>query len=328
MTMSEIQENILRTGSLEEYIHSAVSDDNSQNLVMRLRIKENDGTESRIDFIEELKKELLKVKLRGVPGIRTVGRTEQSIVVYTPDGKSEVRKEQILITTGTNLAEILTYDIVDIERTTSNDIHEILSLFGIKATRQKIYEELRAVYSGAGIELNSRHMQLISDNMTYSGRLLPMSRYGVPNRSEDSGPIAKASNEEISDSLIKAARFHEEDNMKGTSVNIMMGQFVPAGTSAFELVLDENILKNNINKTQEQRKIMTSHVDVKSINLKLDDLHKDEDAANFIFDENFDENIVEPDAFSATKIEPQVEFVLNDSAGKKIAPRAKRVRKV
>ena len=71
-------------------------------------------------------------------------------------------------------------------------------------------------------------------------------RHGI-NRSEDLGPIAKMSFEEVTDIIVKSSIFGEEDDMKGVSSNIMLGQFCKdVGTNAFNVVLDEDkMMKNN-----------------------------------------------------------------------------------
>lgn len=311
ITLSDIQMAILRTGTLEDYIQSYISDDNSGELVMRMKIMNEGGDEeSSIDFIEELKREMLNITLRGVSGIKNVSRYESNIVTYLPDGTAQVEKEWALNTNGTNLEEILSYDIVDPVRTTSNDIHEIERIFGIEAARAKIIEEFDEVYK-AETDAATRHIYLLSDAMTYTGRMLTLSRNGLPNRSEDTGPIAKASNEEIADMIINAAKYHELDNMKGTSANVMMGQFVPCGTNAFSLMFDEEAFLSSASSEAEYPVYGRQENDPKQISETIDTLYTDLDSTFETTDADFDfEDPVEPNQFSLgppLKVAPPVE---------------------
>ena len=79
--------------------------------------------------------------------------------------------------------------------------------------------------------------------MTQYWFTVSVSIHGV--KKTDSGPLARASFEETTTELTRAAVFHEDDNMNGVSANIMFGQYLKAGTNDFGLVLDENMILNN-----------------------------------------------------------------------------------
>ena len=88
---------------------------------------------------------------------------------------------------------------------------------------------------------NVRHVQLMSDIMTYRGKLMQIDRHGI-NKNPEIGPIGKASFEEVMNNFTKAALFAEKDNMKGVSANILAGQFCKSGTNSFEILIDEDKL--------------------------------------------------------------------------------------
>lgn len=102
-----------------------------------------------------------------------------------------------------------------------------------------LISEINNVLSGEGV--NYRHLTMLADTMTYKGNMMPISRHGI-NRSADYGPIGRSSFEEMTDMLLKAGSYAAKDNMQGSSANVMMGQFVKAGTNAFDLMLDEEAL--------------------------------------------------------------------------------------
>jgi len=78
---------------------------------------------------------------------------------------------------------------------------------------------------------------LLVDVMTYRGITMSIDRHGI-NKTEN-GPLAKCSFEESTDVIAKTAVFGGMDPMLGVSANIMLGQEVPIGTGAVEIVFDE-----------------------------------------------------------------------------------------
>lgn len=106
--------------------------------------------------------------------------------------------------------------------------------------RKTLIKELRVVLTVYGIYINYRHLSTLCDVMTHRGILTSITRHGI-NR-VDTGPLRKASFEETVEILYEAAVFHEIDNLKGITENIIMGQLAPFGTGSFDLVLDTTML--------------------------------------------------------------------------------------
>jgi DNA-directed RNA polymerase II subunit RPB1 len=127
---------------------------------------------------------------------------------------------------------------VDGTRTFSNDIHEILDVFGIEAARLALYDEINEVFSAE--KVNYHHLAVLVDTMTFSGRIVPVNRFGM-NKNE-TGVLAKSSFEETSKIMFNAATWAEKDSMKGVSANIMFGQKPPCGTGFVDILVDETRL--------------------------------------------------------------------------------------
>ena len=290
ITMSEIQETILQKTNMEDEIQCSFSDDNSNDLILRLRIR-HDSNENFITFMKDIERPLLDLRIRGIPGIIKVEPNEIDVVKYNLDGSYEKSKEWIIKTEGSNLLDVLSYDDVDTQRTISNDIVEIYEVFGIEAAREKIYTELIDVFSEKNP--NNRHIELIADIMTYRGKLMQIDRHGI-NRNTETGPIAKASFEEVMNIFVKAAVFAEADKIKGVSANILAGQFCNCGTNNFDVLLDEeNIMKYCIDNPNETTVLESDNYDFNSIEQKIDTLLSDKDATkinqdDFTFGFNFD----------------------------------------
>lgn len=61
----------------------------------------------------------------------------------------------------------------------SNDIYAISQTYGIEAANRVIIKEVRDVFKMYGITVDSRHLSLIADYMTFDGRYQPLSRKGM-----------------------------------------------------------------------------------------------------------------------------------------------------
>ena len=227
-------------------ISCVYSDDNSNKLIFRIRVlKKKKGDFNKINdinYIKNIVNNLLQnVVIKGIKKINNISMFKKKRRIK--HGYTYIEKEEwILDTNGTNLIEVLQNNHVDFERTVSNDIYEIYSIFGIEAARNIIMMEIKEVISGGGSYVNYRHLNLLCDMMTKNGTMMSIDRFGI-NR-DNIGPLAKASFEETTDQLFKASIFGERDTLKGVSANIMLGQVAPCGTGSVEILLDESKLIN------------------------------------------------------------------------------------
>ena len=201
-----------------------------------------DKESSDFGLLKKMEHQLLnEVSLKGISGIKKVYMREENVALYDSDsGLFEKSKEWILDTDGVNLSEVLACKGVNTQRTVSNDIVEIFQVLGIEAARQALLNELRAVISFDGSYVNYRHLALLCDTMCQKGFLMAITRHGI-NR-VDRGPLMKCSFEEMVEMLVDAAMYGETDHMRGVSENVMLGQLAPIGTSCFDLVVDTDAL--------------------------------------------------------------------------------------
>ncbi len=284
ISILEIQEKIKEKES--DDIECPFSDDSASNVVMRVRYKK-DNSDNVLQFMRDFEKQLSEMTIRGIDGIEIADVVEKNFIKYQPDGSCVPSKEWIVQTKGSNILDIMSDDSVDYTRTTTNDIIDFVEIFGIEAARNMLIQEYSIVYQSNSI--NSRHIELIADVMSYRGKLMQIDRHGI-NKNPDIGPIGKASFEAVMDTFIKSALFAEKDNMKGTSANIFAGQFCKAGTNAFEIIMDdEKLMKEipyNAPKYEEKKEVSEDYVDemIESLYAK----NNNANSANDIQDEDFD----------------------------------------
>jgi len=182
---------------------------------------------SKDDSLNELykaKEKLKEVVIRGIKNITQV----------LPVKRGE---EYIIITAGSNLKEILKMEEVDETRTISNDIFEIEATFGIEAARQSIINEVYKVIESQGLNVDIRHIMLVSDTMCAGGKVKGITRYGIV--SEKSSVLARASFETPIKHIINAALIGEKDELNSVVENVMLNQPIPVGTGLPKLVTKE-----------------------------------------------------------------------------------------
>lgn len=237
MDMVEIQTKIAANPAVK-MVECRYSDPMAPNLVMRLMFDPAAiKNPIQLRFLED---KLLDTPLTGVPGIgRVFQRRVKNELVYDGQiGGYKSIEQYVLDVEGTNLFDLMVFPGVDGTRTTSNDIHEINEVFGIEAARLAIYEEINEVFSSE--KVNYHHISVLVDTMTFSGRIVPVNRFGMSKN--ETGVLAKSSFEETSKIMFNAAIWAEKDSMRGVSANIMFGQKPPCGTGFVDILVDESRL--------------------------------------------------------------------------------------
>ena len=221
----------------DDKVFCVFSDDNSENIVFRIRL-----TGDTTDVVTELKglefNIMEKIIISGISKIKKASINKKKRKVLSNDTIFKVYEdfeEHVLETDGTNLVDVLGNKYVDDRRTISNDIMEIYETLGVEAARLALYNEINDILNDS-TSVNHRHIALLVDTMTCKGYLLSIDRHGI-NRS-DIGPLAKCSFEETSDILIKAGIFGEVDKITGVSANIILGQIAQCGTGDSQISMD------------------------------------------------------------------------------------------
>ena len=208
-------------------------------------------------------------------------------ISYNLDGSYSFKEQKIIRTMGTNLNEIFAYTMINPYKTISNDISEILELFGIEAAREYLVQEFNVLLENTIVY---RHHSLLADLICFSGKFMQIARYGI-NKSSEYSPFAKASFEEVVDVLIKSSTFAEFDDMRGTSSNIMIGQKAPIGTNFFDILLDEEKFMENLNVNKNDDHIEHEIFNEEELEKEIMEAFEDNDG---ITDSDFTSDIMIP----------------------------------
>lgn len=175
--------------------------------------------------LRKIRDKILQTRISGIKNIRKV-------VVR----KAKDTGEWILQTEGTNLEAVLEVEGVDHRRTISNDIHEVAEVLGVEAARTVVMNELKKVLDNQGLDVDVRHMMLVADVMTWTGKVRQVGRHGVAGEKES--PLARAAFEVTVRNLVEASLRGEVEKFKGVVENVIAGKYIPIGTGMVELMME------------------------------------------------------------------------------------------
>jgi DNA-directed RNA polymerase beta' subunit len=171
--------------------------------------------------LKSFHKQLAAVILQGIPGIKHAYFVPKTLA---PNSQAFIETE------GTNLSQILRLPFVNTYETSSNDMWEILEIFGIEASRQFLVEEFGAIMPS----VDSSHTELLADRMTVSGKLRSMTRYTRKSELRAS-VLSKLTFEETMKRSTEAAFKEQVDNVIGCSSSVICGRLPSVGSGLNEL---------------------------------------------------------------------------------------------
>ncbi|KAJ3036140.1 hypothetical protein HDV00_003052 [Rhizophlyctis rosea] len=173
--------------------------------------------------LQSLKRSLPKVVVKGIP---TANRAVINDI--------EKEKKLQLLVEGYGMKEVMGMDGIEGTQTKSNHTLEVFKVLGVEAARQTIIDEIGNVMSGHGLTIDTRHMMLLADLMTFKGEILGITRFGIA-KMKDS-VLMLASFEKTTDHLFEASFYGKRDHIDGVSECIIMGQPMEIGTGLFKLL--------------------------------------------------------------------------------------------
>jgi len=174
-------------------------------------------SEPKLDFkqLYKLKEKIKTVHISGIEGI-------EQILVVKREG------DFVILTSGTNLKEILEFKGVNQERTSTNDIIEICNVLGVEAARKAIIHEIRKTIEAQGLDIDIRHLKLVADAMTFAGKVSGATRMGII--SQKSSVLARASFETPIKHFVNSTLKLTRDELSSVIENIIINQPIPVGT--------------------------------------------------------------------------------------------------
>nr|CAA32926.1 RNA polymerase subunit C (AA 1-392) [Sulfolobus acidocaldarius] len=198
-----------------------------------IRIEDNDEYSFTIYF-EKIDSIMALFKMREKILIQDKGSQGYKRAIVQKKGD-----EYVIITDGSNLEGIMNVTGVDINKIQTNNIHEVEEVLGMEAARELISREIKKVLEEQGLDVDMRHIVLVSDIMTRTGDIRQIGRHGVTG--EKSSVLARAAFEVTVKHLLDAAARGEREEFKGVIENIIIGQPIRLGTGIVELTMKPNM---------------------------------------------------------------------------------------
>jgi len=187
------------------------------------------GRETMFYTLQFLKNTLPKVIVKGIPTI------ERAVVNDLENGTFN------LLVEGYDLRGVMSTPGVKGTHTKSNHIIEMEKVLGIESARMTIITEIQYTMQSHGMSIDSRHVMLLADLMTFKGEVLGITRFGV-SKMKDS-VLMLASFEKTTDHLFDASVHSRQDDIVGVSESIIMGIPIPLGTGLFKILNKRNPIK-------------------------------------------------------------------------------------
>ncbi len=178
-----------------------------------------------LQSLQKLREKILKKVVTGIRGVK------RGLLTPSDDGN-----EWVIKTEGTNLQGVIQIDGVDDSRSLSNHIHEIEKLYGIEAARQMIIVEAQKVLEQQSLDVDLRHLLILSDLMCYSGSIQSIGRHGISG--SKSSVFARAAFEVTVNQLLDAGLYGEEERLLGIPENVIVGQISPIGSGRVKVMFD------------------------------------------------------------------------------------------
>jgi DNA-directed RNA polymerase beta' subunit len=175
----------------------------------------------------EIMNTILKVVIKGVKRVKEVFFSRDR------DG------EWFIQTSGSNLRAVFAFDDVDYQRTMTDNLREVKSVFGIEAARLFLETEIKTLITEGGSPVHPAHFKLLVDSMVYMGKIVAVARYRLD--MDQHGVFSLATFEQHMTHIVNAAQYNISDTLNGVSGSIIMGRLAPMGSGVVDVHLDTHI---------------------------------------------------------------------------------------
>ncbi|KAK4455581.1 hypothetical protein QBC34DRAFT_390317 [Podospora aff. communis PSN243] len=195
-------------------------------------ILEYDTTQPKVLMLNLVQQAVKKALIQQIAKMGTA--------TFVPDEKlenpvtGEIVTAQVVHTEGANLRAMQMYgDYINPNKLGTNDIAQVLEVYGVEACRNNIVKELGDVFKGHGIGVDPRHLNLIADYMTRGGGYSPFNRIGL---TSNVSPFTKMSYETTVGFLKDAVLDGDWDSLATPSSRIVVGKLGSTGTGSFDVL--------------------------------------------------------------------------------------------
>ena len=113
-----------------------------------------------------------------------------------------------------------------------------------------IIKEAQKVLEQQGLDVDQRHLIILSDLMCVEGSIQSIGRHGISG--SKTSVFARAAFEVTVNQLLDAGLYGEEERLLGIPENVIIGQVVPMGTGRVKIQFDLDANLKILNKLRKQ----------------------------------------------------------------------------
>lgn len=174
--------------------------------------------------------------IKGIPGIMDFYTTDKKCTYYDKSlGYLRTSTKRVIVTNGSNLEAICQVPSVDIELTSTTNLREIDTCFGIDSVCQAIENELVDIMFANSTNVRRYFIRIIARLMCKTGTPCALTFQGMSKSNTSS--IKMATFERSLVSFINAGAKGHMDKLTGISESVMIGKRASVGTgSEFDLI--------------------------------------------------------------------------------------------
>jgi DNA-directed RNA polymerase II subunit RPB1 len=216
--------------------------ENTDNLVIRIYFRNIMFKEgATLVELRKVRNKMMDTIIRGVNGILD---TEVIKLI-----RSQILEDGSIVpntncwgikTLGTNLAELLSFPDIDHYNIQTTAIIEIETILGIAASRYRIIIEL----NNLGMSCSIRHLMIYADEMTSTGIITSIERYGLKAREPKNVLLRMGFNAPIA-TLEEAAVNNTVDELSGITSSLLVGTTPKIGTTYNQICFNEEFIREN-----------------------------------------------------------------------------------
>jgi hypothetical protein len=142
-------------------------------------------------------------------------------------------------TEGSNLVAFLRLPEINTNTLISNNVHEMLKVYGVGIARALIMSRISSVLGDDDKYIDPGYVMLIADVITNRGKVFGIDFTGI--RQHQSNILSLMSAERPTTLLLNWAAFSVEEKISGVSAQIMVGQPPSGGSGGVEIVESERL---------------------------------------------------------------------------------------
>ena len=200
----------------------------------------NDTNITRGELRAFVQQNIFHVRIKGVSHIRAAFVHPRNIQIYNSvTMETQYKRVFPILTSGTNLAEVLMHPFVDARYTTSSNPREIENSFGIAAAEIFILRQMVRIFPAIRHEIFFRQ---VTKFMTHRGTLMDVrcttfNKHYQPKRNTGAGFLHLQTSEQPVAAIFDAAFHNAIDPLVGASESLLTSNLAPIGTGFVDVAI-------------------------------------------------------------------------------------------